>query len=148
MVEPVFFLGDRQDAKSIREQYPLDSNLLKMPSKKEDEHPFWTLVLYFNKNAIATGSIKEIDPETYEIFSIAVSKSLVEKGIGKNTVKFLLTKIKTLGGRKAIVNSPIGLLPFFTRCGFSSNDGEVSLEKGEPTIKLEKILVKPHRGRF
>ena len=67
-------------------------------------------------------------------------------------MKFLCTKIKTLGGRVAKLNAQLDKTGFYERLGFkATGDGEVFFEEGVAHIPMEKVLIPPSRkgrGRF
>jgi predicted GNAT family N-acyltransferase len=143
MIEPRFSLGLPPDAKMIREKVFVEEQGYHNEFTGDDG-PCWCLVLYFNGAPIATGRIMEIDPETYRIGRLAVLKEYRNKKIGTYVLKFLEVKIKTLGGRKAILHAQLDKKAFYEKSGYRlSPDGEVDYDEGHPHIMMEKVIVKP-----
>jgi predicted GNAT family N-acyltransferase len=140
MVEPKFSLGLPTDAQMIRQKVFVEEQGYQHEFVGDDEG-CWCLVLYFNNAPIATGRIKEIDPETYRIGRVAVLKEYRGKKIGTYVLKFLETKIKTLGGRKVILGAQLDKKVFYEKCGYRlSADSEVFTDEGHPHVWMEKTL--------
>ena len=100
------------------------------------------LNLYHNDALLAVGRLVKIDPETYQIGRVAVKKEARGKKVGTYLMKFLETKIKELGGRKAIVHSQLDKKGFYEKCHYRPLDGNIDEEQGVPHIYLIKILKK------
>lgn len=99
------------------------------PIKDKNNEPMYQLSMEKEGFPIATGTIIKIDPETYKIDNLIVNKKLRNNKIGTYALKSMLTKVKTLGGRIVILESPISLVTFFKKLGFKSEDGEIKNSK-------------------
>jgi len=150
MIEAKFSLGLPDDARMIRQKIFVEEQGYQHEFDGDDD-PCWCLVLYYNKLPIATGRLLEIDPETYRIGRVAVLKEYREKKIGTYVLKFLEVKIKTLGGRKAVLHAQLEKKGFYEKCGYQvCPEGEIDFDEGHPHIMMEKELKKknPRRGPF
>ena len=123
MVKISFLLKDNEITSYLKNKEGIK------PTKIENNEPMYQLSMEKEGIPIATGSIIKIDPETYKIDNLIVNKILRNKQIGTYALKSMLTKIKTLGGRIVILESPISLLPFFKKLGFKNEDGEIRNNK-------------------
>ena len=123
MVKISFLLKDNETTSYLKNEEGIK------PTKIENIEPMYQLSMEKEGFTIATGSIIKIDPETYKIDNLIVNKRLRNKQIGTYALKSMLTKIKTLGGRIVILESPISLLPFFKKLGFKNEDGEIRNNK-------------------
>ncbi len=123
MVKISFLLKDNEITSYLKNEEGIK------PIKIENNEPVYQLSMEKEGFPIATGSIIKIDPETYKIANLIVNKRLRNKQIGTYALKSMLTKIKTLGGRIVILESPISLLPFFRKLGFKNEDGEIRNNK-------------------
>ncbi|MCR4562321.1 MAG: GNAT family N-acetyltransferase [Bacilli bacterium] len=148
MIDAVFSSKLSDDERLIREEVFVKEQGFKEEFDEDDlicQH----LVLYYNKIPIACGRIIEVDPETYKIGRVAVRKPYRGKKVGLNVMKFLETKIKTLGGRKALLCSQYDKMVFYERCGYHhTGDGEVVFDQDYPHVWMEKILVYPKKRRY
>lgn len=142
MIKPVFTLGTSLEAKEIRQEVFVKEQGFQNEFD-EYEKTATTLVLFLDDIPIATGRLRTLDPETYQIERVAVRKPYRGKRIGTYVVKFLCTKIKTLGGRKAVLHARVDAIPFYQRLGFIVlGDGEILYEEGMPHVEMGKVLVK------
>ena len=151
MIKPEFTFGTSQDARDIRTRVFVEEQGFEREFD-EHENSSWCLVLYLDNIPIATGRVRPLDPERYQIERVAVEKPYRRKSVGTYVVKFLCTKIKTLGGRVAKLNAQFDKMGFYERLGFKAiGDGEVFFEEGVAHIPMEKVLIPPSRkgrGRF
>lgn len=139
MIEPKFSLGLPADAQRIREKVFMEEQGFKNEIIPGDDEGAWCLVLYLNGTPIATGRIKEEDPETFHIGRVAVLKEYRGKKVGTYLLKFLETKIMELGGRKAVLGAQIDKKGFYEKCGYAS-EGEIFYDEGHPHIHMSKTL--------
>lgn len=123
MVKISFLLNDNEITSYLKNEEEIK------PIKIENNEPVYQLSMEKEGFPIATGTIIKIDPETYKIANLIVNKNLRNKQIGTYALKSMLTKIKTLGGRIVILESPVSLLPFFRKLGFKNEDGEIRNNK-------------------
>lgn len=123
MVKISFLLEDNEITSYLKNEEGIK------PIKNENNEPMYQLSMEKEGFPIATGTIIKIDPETYKIDNLIVNKKLRNNKIGTYALKSLLTKVKTLGGRIVILESPITLIPFFKKLGFKSEDGEIKNNK-------------------
>ncbi|OPZ37504.1 MAG: putative N-acetyltransferase YjcF [Tenericutes bacterium ADurb.BinA155] len=148
MVEPRFQMGLMPDAKLIRTEVFIDEQGYH-DEFDADEDRCWNLVLYLNGTPISTGRLLEVDPETYRIQRIAVRKPYRGQKVGSYTVKFLITKARSLGARKVILGSQMDKQGFYKTLGFRPfPDGEVYFDEGHPHVMMYKVIVtknKPSR---
>lgn len=101
----------------------------------------WYLIIYYQNIPIGVASFIESDPETWEITSIYVLEKLKKQKIGSYLLKFMQTKIRDLGGRWAIIYSPLALKSFFLKNGYHvSNNGEIIENNGDILLKMAKFL--------
>lgn len=128
MVKILFLLNDNEATSSLKKEEGINTQINK------NNGPVYVLDMEKDGYPLATGLLIKLDPETYEISSLLVNKRIRHQQVGTYAVKSMLIKIKTLGGRAAIVNSPLDLLPFFKKLGFREIDGEVIDNK----VKLRK----------
>lgn len=148
MIEPKFYLGLPPEARMIRQKVFIDEQHFKEEFTGDDEG-CWCLVLFHDEKPIATGRIQEVDPETYRVGRVAVLKEYRGKKIGSYLLKFLEVKIKSLGGRKAILAARYDKRDFYLKQGYKfADDGEVFYEEYCPHINMEKILVRPNKSRY
>jgi predicted GNAT family N-acyltransferase len=148
MIEPKFSLGLPEDARKIRQTVFVEEQGYEHEFVNDDDD-CWCLVLYFNGTPIATGRIKEVDPETYRIGRVAVLKEFRGKKVGTYVLKFLETKIRTLGGRKVILGAQIDKRGFYEKCGYHASEGEIFFDEGHPHLWMEKSLErKLYRHRY
>lgn len=123
MVKILFLLEDNEITSYLKNEEGIK------PIKNENNEPVYQLSMEKEGFPIATGTITKIDPETYKIDNLIVNKKLRNNKIGTYALKSMLTKVKTLGGRIVILESPISLIPFFKKLGFKSEDGEIKNNK-------------------
>jgi predicted GNAT family N-acyltransferase len=148
MIKPVFKVGLMDDAKAIRTAVFIKEQGYEHEFD-QDEATCWNLVLYFNGTPISTGRLKEVDPETYQIQRIAVLPPYRHQKVGSYTVKFLITKARSLGARKVILGAQLDKIPFYKQLGFRPfPEGEVYFDEGHPHQMMYKVIVtknKPQR---
>ena len=144
MIKEKFTIGLNEDAKEIRNEVftleqGFDPNIDIDEIDKEAHH----VVLYLDGYPIATGRCFKIDPETYGIGRVAVRKQFRGKKIGTYILKFLETRIKSLGGRKALIHSQYDKRGFYYKNGYRyEKDALIFLEEGVEHISMYKILVR------
>lgn len=149
MITPKFTIGASLEARTIREEVFVQEQGFRDEFDEYDETSP-SLVLFLDGYPIATGRLRALNPERYKIERVAVRKAFRGKKVGTYCVKFLCTKIKTMGGRVACLHAQVDKMPFYERLGFAVvGDGEILYEEGVPHIEMEKILVKDssRRGR-
>lgn len=136
------------DAKKIRQEVFVEEQGYKNEFG-DNEDKCWNLVLYLNKTPISTGRLQEIDPETYRIGRLAVRVPYRHQHVGSYTVKFLITKARSLGARKVILGAQMDKEGFYRNLGFRPYpEGEVYFDEGHPHIMMYRIIVtknRPHR---
>ena len=144
MVKEVFSFGASPDAIAIRNAVYVDELGLESDIDEYDRS-CWEVVLYLDKIPISTGRVREIDPENFLIEKVTVIKSLRGQSVGAYTHKFLITKIRTLGGRYAIVHVSPKYIEHYKALQFRLNKGELRYEKldGEQ-IEMVRSLVKKY----
>lgn len=149
MIEAKFYRGLPADAKMIRQKVFVEEQGYHCEFTGDDDD-CWCLVLYRDQQPIATGRIKEVDPETYRIGRVAVLPEYRGKKIGSYVVKFLQVKIKTLGGHKAILHAQLDKEGFYAQLGYREIDGVIDEEEGHPHIMMGKELKRkyPRKSRF
>ena len=151
MIKPVFTFGTSEEAKAIRTRVFIEEQGFQEEFDAYEDSS-WCLVLFLDGLPIATGRIHPLDPEHFQIERVAVEKPFRGKSVGTYVVKFLCTKIKTLGGRIASLNAQLDKMGFYEHLGFRAiGDGEVFFEEGVPHIAMEKVLIplaRKGRGRF
>ncbi len=123
MVKILFLLEDNEITSYLKNEEGIK------PIKIENNEPVYQLSMEKEGFPIATGTIIKIDPETYKIDNLIVNKKLRNNKIGTYALKSILAKVKTLGGRIVILESPISLVSFFKKLGFKSEDGEIKNNK-------------------
>lgn len=123
MVKILFLLEDNEITSYLKNEEGIK------PIKRENNEPMYQLSMEKEGFPIATGTIIKIDPETYKIDNLIVNKKLRNNKIGTYALKSMLTKVKTLGGRIVILESPISLIYFFKKLSFKSEDGEIKNNK-------------------
>jgi len=137
MIEPRFSFGLPLEAKAIRQEVFINEQGFKDEFDEFDQKS-WHLVLFYNAFPIATGRFYFEDPETVHLGRIAVLPSFRGKKIGTYLVKFLITKSKTLGARKAILLAQYDKRFFYERIGFKEDpNGEIVMDEGCPHIYME-----------
>lgn len=141
MIQAKFQIGASKDEREIRTVVFMQEQGFVDEFDAEDDS-CWHLVIYHDGKAIGCGRILKVDPETYRIGRVAVLKEYRGHQVGTYIVKFLQTKIKELGGRKAILLSQADKSAFYEKLGFKSPTGEIIMEEDYPHIYMEKILVK------
>lgn len=145
MVKERFTIGATDDMREIRHE------VFEVEQGFHDEFDdldssCWCLVLYLDGYPISCGRIVEQDPETYLIQRVAVRAPFRGKKVGTYTMKYLMNKILSLGGRIALVHAQYDKLDFYKKLGFREyEDGEVHLEEGYPHIYVRKYLGKKRR---
>jgi len=148
MIEPVFKFGLMDDAKAIRQEVFVTEQGYRNEFD-ENEDRCWNLVLYLDGTPIATGRLLEVDPETFQIGRLAVRAPFRHQKVGSYTVKFLITKARSLGARKVILGAQMDKVPFYQGLGFRPfPEGEVYFDEGHPHIMMFKVIVtknRPHR---
>ncbi|MDY5441279.1 MAG: GNAT family N-acetyltransferase [Candidatus Enteromonas sp.] len=148
MIRPVFHYGTTPEAKAIREQvFIVEQGFQNEYDEFEDSS--WCLVLFLDETPIATGRIRALDPATYAVERIAVLPAFRGQKVGTYLLRFLETKIKTLGAYKARLNSQADKVGFYQKQGYQiQGDGEVFYEENCPHVAMEKDLSIKRRGRF
>ena len=146
MVEARFHFGAEKDALAIREEVFMQEQGYDYDEDEFDPH-CWSLVVYLDHYPIATGRLIEMDPETYRIGRLAVRKGFRHQKVGSYTMKFLMSKARELGARKAIVHAQVDKREFYETLGFRPVDGEIYLEDGTPHITLLKSLIKKRKRK-
>ncbi|MCR5490784.1 MAG: GNAT family N-acetyltransferase [Bacilli bacterium] len=116
------------------------------PSLFERDATNWCLTLFAGTTPIATGSIYEEDPETYRIDNVAVLEGLRGQKIGSYVVKFLISKARSIGGRKVLAIVPLEFRSFFKKLGFRDDPmGEMKEIDGVYSMMLYKVIVKSRK---
>ncbi len=146
MIKPVFNLGLLEDARYIREEVFVREQGFREEFDQLDQS-CWNLVLYLDAKPIATARFYPEDPETYHLGRVAVIKPYRGMKVGTYLLKFVETKVKTLGGRKIVLDSQLDKSGFYSKLGYKSPDGEVFLEEGYPHIRMEKSIVKTKKAK-
>ena len=144
MIEERFTLGLSKDAEEIRnEVFTLEQGFAPEIDIDDKDPVAWHVVLYLDGYPISTGRIYEEDPETYHLGRLAVRKSFRGQKVGTYTMKFLMTKAKTLGARKVVLGAQIDKVPFYKKLGFRQVPySEVFLDGGRPHLMMYKVLTK------
>ena len=150
MIETRFTLGLTQEAIDIRnEVFTLEQGFDPEIDIDEKDKDAWHVVLYLDGYPISTGRIFEEDPETYHIGRVAVRKAFRGQKVGTYTMKFLMTKAKTLGARKVILGAQLDKVPFYKKLGFRPVPySEVFLDGGAPHQMMYKVLTKKKNLRI
>lgn len=147
MIKPEFHFGITEDARKIRESVFIQEQGFKEEFDEKDAS-CWHLVLYLDGVPISTGRILKVDPETYQISRIAVLPMFRHKKVGSYTVKFLMNKAISLGGRKCIACSQLDKRVFYEKIGFRvSGEGEIVYDEGCPHVWMERKLYSKRSGR-
>lgn len=142
MITPKFSLGLPEDARAIRQKVFVEEQGYQHEFVNDDDG-CWCLVLYFNNLPIATGRIKEVDPETYRVGRVAVLSEFRGKKVGTYVMKFLETKIRTLGGHHVILGAQADKVDFYRKAGYSLIEEEpVFYDEGHPHVMMQKELKK------
>ncbi|MCQ2742728.1 MAG: GNAT family N-acetyltransferase [Bacilli bacterium] len=113
----------------------------------EDDKTCWCLVLFVNGVPVSTGRLKEIDPETYQVQRLAVRKPFRGKRIGEYTLKFLITKARTLGARSVVLESQYDKVGFYRKMRFKFLSEDVVFDQGYPHLKMYKIIVSKNKPK-
>ena len=109
----------------------------------------WHVVLYLDGTPISTGRVFEDDPETYHIGRICVKKPYRGRKVGTYTMKFLMTKAKTLGARKVILGAQVSKMGFYKKLGFRPVPySGVFDDGGVPHQMMYKVLTKKKNFRI
>ncbi len=120
MVSEKFTLGMSEDAKLIRQEVFVEEQGFQYEFEDKDSK-LWTLVLYLDGTPISTGRIEPLDPETFQIGRIAVRKPYRHMKVGTYTMKYLMNKILSLGGRVAVVHAQVDKMGFYHSLGFKED---------------------------
>ena len=146
MIRPEFTFGTSVDARRIREEVFVQEQGFQNEFD-EFEDTSWSLVLYLDEVPIGTGRTRAIDPSTFAIERIAVKSQYRGKKVGTYLIRFLETKIRTLGGIKARLNAQADKVEFYQKQGYSIlGEGEVFFEEHCPHVAMEKDLTKKGRS--
>ena len=136
MIHPVYSHGPSIDAKAIREEVFCREQGYQKEFDELDEASV-SLVLYLDKEPIATGRLVKIDPSRYQIGRIAVKREYRGKQVGSYLVRFLAKKAKELGARTVIVHAQIEKRSFYARLGFKIlGEGEIDFDEGHPHVYM------------
>lgn len=142
MVTPKFTVGITEDAKAIREEVFMKEQGF-VNEFDEDDNRLWTLVLYLDGVGISTARLRPLDPETFQIERVAVRKPYRGMKVGTYTMKFMMNKIISLGGRWAIVHAQEDKMDFYKKLGFHLNkEVEPFLDEGVPHVEMSRFLLK------
>lgn len=146
MIKPVFVFGSiPKEARKIREAVFVREQGFSDEFDQFDARS-WHLVLFRDDVPIATGRFYFEDPETAHIGRVAVVPSYRGHQVGTYVVKFLMSKSKSLGVRKAVLLSQFDKRMFYHKIGFREDpDGEVIMEQGCPHIFMRIDYGMPHR---
>ena len=144
MIEERFTIGLNQDAIKIRnEVFTLEQGFAPEIDIDDKDDKAWHVVLYLDGYPISTGRIFEEDPETYHIGRLAVRKNFRGMKVGSYTMKFLMTKAKSLGARKVILGAQLDKIPFYKKLGFRPVPySDIFLDGGAPHQMMYKVLTK------
>ena len=135
------------EAKALREEiFVLEQGFQNEFDEFEDSS--WCLVLFLDGFPVATGRIRALDPATYAVERVAVKREFRGKKVGTYLLRFLETKIRTLGGVKARLNAQTDKIAFYQKQGYRVlGDGEIFYEEHCPHIAMEKDLPLKKKGR-
>ncbi|MDO5330842.1 MAG: GNAT family N-acetyltransferase [Bacillota bacterium] len=147
MVEHKWSFGLPKDGKRIREEvFTFEQGFAPEIDIDEKDASSWHIVLYIDGYPVSTGRVFEEDPETYHIGRVAVRKNFRGLKLGTYTVKFLMTKAKTLGAKRVILGAQLDKIPFYKTLGFKEDPtGEVFLDGGAPHMWMSKELKSKRR---
>ena len=148
MIKERFSIGASEDAKAIRKEVFEDELGYSNDLDKFDSS-CWELVLYLDGFPLSTGRIRPIDPETFLIEKVAVRKIARHQSVGTYTIKYLMNKILSLGGRYAIIHDYQSSESYYRKLGFHKNIDEPCLPlKDNKEIEMVRFLpkkrAKPH----
>ncbi len=136
MVHPLFTLGPSEDAKAIRKEVFCEEQGYQNEFDELDPDSI-SLVLYLDKEPIATGRLVKIDPSQYQIGRIAVRKPYRHKQIGSYLMRFLCKKAREMGAATCIVHAQLEKRAFYLRLGFKIlGDGEIDFDEGHPHVYM------------
>lgn len=142
MINQKFTFGLNEDAKRIRHEVFVEEQGFS-PTTDIDEHDehSWHVVIYIDGYPVSTGRVFPEDPETFHVGRLAVRKNFRHMKIGTYTMKFLMTKAKTLGARKIVLGAQLDKTGFYETLGFRKDpNGEIYFEEGVPHIRMVKKL--------
>ena len=110
----------------------------KLPSLIKEQTVKYFLVLSLDEIDLGYIEMSKIDPETYEVTSIAVKEQYRHQKVGTYLIKYGQVKLKTVGGRKMRGLIPPELIPFFRKNEFRFIDDEAILIDGMPYALMQK----------
>ena len=147
MIQPIFSRKLSDEEKAIRQEvFVIEQGFIEEFDERDGES--WHLVLLRDGLAIASARFYAEDPETYHIGRVAVRKEYRMHHVGTYLMRFVETKIRELGGRRALVSAQMDKKGFYEKCGYrDSGDGEIYLDQGCPHLDMAKLLVTEKRYR-
>jgi len=97
------------------------------------------IVLYHNDEAIATARIYNLDDETYKVQRVATRKKHRGQGYGRELMKEIEQKVKTLGGTKLTLGGQNTALAFYGKLDYQI-EGDEFMDAGIPHHTMVKYV--------